>query len=232
MKFPPPDNWQDFEKLTRALCADEWSDPQAQILGRQGQAQHGVDVVGWDYRNRRRLRVGVQCKRRSIADAEGNVSVIGVVTMCDVVDSLAMTESLSIPLDSFVLATTAQQDARLQEQLASLSLARKPARKTTCPDVRRARWSDTPSRSQASMTSSMPAMARNGRSAIRSRPRHPRADPLNRSSSLRVSISIQSTRPAALTCSARRASSGSRPPPLSQPTWLPLQNSTMSPAPA
>ncbi|MGE6335155.1 hypothetical protein [Stenotrophomonas sp. NPDC077659] len=125
MKFPPPDNWQDFEKLTRALCADEWSDPQAQILGRQGQAQHGVDVVGWDYRNRRRLRVGVQCKRRSIADAEGNVSVIGVVTMCDVVDSLAMTEPLSIPLDSFVLATTAQQDARLQEQLASLSLARK-----------------------------------------------------------------------------------------------------------
>lgn len=125
MMFPPTDNWQDFEKITRALCADEWSDPQAYILGRQGQAQHGVDVLGWDFRNRRRLRVGVQCKRRSIANADGSVSSIGIVTMKDIVDSLALTESLSIPLDLFVLATTSQQDAPLQEDLADFNLARR-----------------------------------------------------------------------------------------------------------
>jgi len=45
--------------------------------------------------------------------------------MRDVADSLAMTESLNVPLDSFVLATTAQQDAPLQEELAEFNLARR-----------------------------------------------------------------------------------------------------------
>ncbi|WP_159091928.1 hypothetical protein [Stenotrophomonas sp. ZAC14D2_NAIMI4_7] len=45
--------------------------------------------------------------------------------MKDIVESLALTESLSTPLDLFVLATTSQQDAPLQEKLAAFNLNRR-----------------------------------------------------------------------------------------------------------
>lgn len=125
MQFPPPENWQDFERLTRAVCVFEWGEPDAEILGRPGQAQHGVDVLGWDTRYGRRRRVGVQCKRRSMADADGKTLCGGAVTMDDIKNALKMAEALSLGLDSFVLATTALRDARLQEQIAAFNETRR-----------------------------------------------------------------------------------------------------------
>jgi hypothetical protein len=124
LDFPPPSNWQDFERLTRALCQIEWGDNEVQILGRPGQPQHGVDVVGWDHRGLPRSRVAVQCKRRSQSDAAGEILAGGLVDMNDVTASLKAAENLSPSLNLLVIATTASQDTGFQQQVDTLSASR------------------------------------------------------------------------------------------------------------
>lgn len=125
LDFPPPTNWQDFERLTRSLCKDEWLDHDAETVGRAGQTQHGVDVVGWDYRHPSRRRTGVQCKRRSQTGIDGSVLSGGLVSMDDITDSLKQAVKLSVRLESFALATTAHQDARLQQEVAAFNVTRR-----------------------------------------------------------------------------------------------------------
>ena len=59
-QYPPPKNWQDFEKLCRDLWREIWRDPNTQKNGRSGQDQHGVDVYGRP--NEGEKWAGVQCK--------------------------------------------------------------------------------------------------------------------------------------------------------------------------
>ena len=124
LDFPPPSNWQDFERLTRALCQVEWGDSEVQTLGRPGQVQHGVDVVGWDYRKFPRSRAAVQCKRRSQSNATGEILAGGLVEICDITESLEAAKELSPSLELFVIATTASQDTRFQQQVDTLSESR------------------------------------------------------------------------------------------------------------
>lgn len=124
LDFPPPSNWQDFERLTRALCQVEWGDNEVQMLGRRGQAQHGVDVVGWDYRGHHRSRAAVQCKQRSQCDATGEMLAGGLVDMSDIDASLKAAKNLKPPLNVLIVATTASQDSGLQQQVDTLSASR------------------------------------------------------------------------------------------------------------
>jgi transcriptional regulator with XRE-family HTH domain len=59
-----PKTAEDFEALTRALFARLHDDPHADLYGRSGQSQGGVDVLCKDREGR---RIGVQCKL-SVAD--------------------------------------------------------------------------------------------------------------------------------------------------------------------
>ena len=44
--IPKPENWQDFERQCHVLFQCIWGDPHAQLNGRRGQPQHGVDIFG------------------------------------------------------------------------------------------------------------------------------------------------------------------------------------------
>src|SRR5687768_13482569 len=58
----PLPQWEGaFEALMLRLFREVWNDPSAQLIGRRGQEQAGVDVHGED-RARDTGSVGVQCK--------------------------------------------------------------------------------------------------------------------------------------------------------------------------
>jgi hypothetical protein len=106
VSIPPPSNWQDFERNIRLLFEYSLGDPHTQNNGRQGQAQHGVDVYG------RRgggngLLVGVQCKGKD-ADYGGEVSEV------ELRDEVKKSEAFQPALNEFILVTTAPDDAKIQ----------------------------------------------------------------------------------------------------------------------
>lgn len=67
--FQPPLYWQQVEELCTTLLTEVYSVPNAQQVGRPGQAQHGVDVFG---KSSRYGRIGIQCKRLADLDENGN----------------------------------------------------------------------------------------------------------------------------------------------------------------
>ncbi len=107
VSFPPPKDWQAFERLARLLFEQSLSDPGVQTNGRSGQRQHGVDVYG------RRGGgdgpfVGVQCKGKD-SDYHGTVSER------ELSEEVEKTKRFKPELREFILTTTAPNDAKLQE---------------------------------------------------------------------------------------------------------------------
>lgn len=116
LQIPPPKNWQTFEDLLQALFAAIWEDPNTQKNGRQGQAQHGVDVFGSPGRNHARVE-GVQAKGKD----EG----YGAKAAPQEVDrELAKAEAFQPRLSHWTFATTAPSDAHLQAHARKLSAQR------------------------------------------------------------------------------------------------------------
>src|SRR3546814_3619276 len=74
--FQPPLLWQQFEELTVGMLREVYDVPNAQGYGRPGQAQNGVDVYG---RSRHGM-IGIQCKRFSDLDENGNPYPGGPIT--------------------------------------------------------------------------------------------------------------------------------------------------------
>lgn len=107
LQILPPKDWGRFEDLCRTLFAAVWGDPYAQKNGRTGQPQHGVDIWG---------RAGgahagthcVQCKG-------GDANYGGKVTIAEFDAELAKAEHFRPEPAYWILATTAPQDAALQE---------------------------------------------------------------------------------------------------------------------
>jgi len=111
-RIAPPRNWQDFEKLCADIWRRVWNDPNTQLNGRQGQTQHGVDIVGRI--NGAGGYVGVQCKGR---DAD-----LGrVLTIDELRRETTKARLFSPPLTHFVIATTAPNDARLQSEARAIT---------------------------------------------------------------------------------------------------------------
>lgn len=105
LQFPPPKDWQAFERLCADLWAEIWKDPNTQANGRTGQPQHGVDVFGrpncgMDY-------AGVQCKGK-----EGNYRQ--PLTEKDLREEIAKAKSFAPAIKTFILATTASRDQNIQ----------------------------------------------------------------------------------------------------------------------
>ncbi len=59
-QLPAPADWQAFERFIHELFGSEWKDPRAQLNGRSGQPQAGVDVFGTNASTGG--LEGVQCK--------------------------------------------------------------------------------------------------------------------------------------------------------------------------
>jgi tetratricopeptide (TPR) repeat protein len=114
VSIPPPSNWQDFERNTRLMFEYSLRDPHTQNNGRQGQAQHGVDVFGRRGGGNGPL-VGVQCKGKDADYGEA-------VTEAELYGEVRKSESFKPPLREFILATTAPDDAKIQETARLLEL--------------------------------------------------------------------------------------------------------------
>ncbi len=105
----PPRDWQDFEDLCCDLWRCLWNDPGAQLHGRQGHAQTGVDVFGrgegggWE---------GVQCKQT------GRGKRLSAATIRREAEAARGFEP---ELTRFILATTAPRDPALQKTVRKLN---------------------------------------------------------------------------------------------------------------
>jgi hypothetical protein len=109
--FQPPLLWQQFEELCTALLTEVYDVPNAQQVGRPGQAQHGVDVFGT---SRRYGQIGIQCKRLADLDSNGNPYPGGPISRAflrgEADTALGFTPDLSL----WILATTARRDTKVQ----------------------------------------------------------------------------------------------------------------------
>jgi hypothetical protein len=102
-----PQHWQEFETITRDAMAQKWSNPNLQKNGRSGQAQNGVDIFGADEIGR---NVGIQCKRHQ-----------SPLKMSTIKEEIENAEGFEPPLTTLFIATTADHDAPLQQQVRKLS---------------------------------------------------------------------------------------------------------------
>jgi len=106
LQIDPPKNWEDFEELCCDLWRELWGDPHTRMHGRRGQPQHGVDIYGqpgggpeW---------AGVQCKGK-------NRGLSKQLTEKEIKDEVCKTDDFNVRLSSFVIATTASRDVKLQK---------------------------------------------------------------------------------------------------------------------
>jgi hypothetical protein len=115
-QLPPPADWQNFERLAHALFSAVWNDPRAQLHGRAGQAQGGVDVYGTN--STTGGLEGVQCKGK---DGRFGHSVDTDELEAEVAKALTFTPALS----HYYLVTTGPADAAVQQAARDITAAHK-----------------------------------------------------------------------------------------------------------
>lgn len=117
--FQPPLDWQQFEELTRGLV-DQLYNTQSSMIGRSGQSQDGVDIYA---RTQYVGHLGVQCKRLSIRDDNNNLLANAVISPAMLKEEAEIALNFRPSLDTWVLATTAKRDARIQKSARNLTEA-------------------------------------------------------------------------------------------------------------
>jgi hypothetical protein len=98
-----------FEEFCLVLWKRILNDPNAQLNGRRGQRQKGVDLFG--RRDGIGEWVGVQCKVRTD----------GTLSTADIVEDVEKAKHFNPRLSELVFATTAKRDQALQEFVRNLS---------------------------------------------------------------------------------------------------------------
>ena len=153
--YQPPLLWQQFEDFAVQLLTEVYDVPAAQLYGRHGQAQHGVDVYG---RSRRHGLIAMQCKRVSGLDANNQPVPGGAISRKFFFDEAKAMESFPHEISIWILLTTARRDTRVQgyaEELNARWAKRGTARTATVwswddcvshlnsyPDLRKRYYSD------------------------------------------------------------------------------------------
>jgi tetratricopeptide (TPR) repeat protein len=104
--IPEPKNWQDFERLCYDLYRRMSKTSDAEMNGRQGQPQAGVDVYGTDRVENR--FVGVQCKGK---DQGYGAELTGTELRAEIEKA----KTFDPPVDVFIVATTAPNNIKIQQ---------------------------------------------------------------------------------------------------------------------
>lgn len=117
----PPNYWQDFEKLTQDIAKIKWKDDYAERHGREGQAQGGIDVYGYNYVANE--HTGIQCKKRAFKSKPSHESPSNTLTKSEIDQELANLRGSKHQLDRFIIATSGPRDAHLQNHVAKLNQA-------------------------------------------------------------------------------------------------------------
>jgi hypothetical protein len=116
--FQPPLYWQQFEDLTEGVFRIVFNDPRPTKIGRPGQAQHGVDVIG--HQDGVGKLIGIQCKRMDERDENNEPYPGGKVFRKVLKSEIEIARGFSPSLDSWILATTAKRDANIQSHSLEL----------------------------------------------------------------------------------------------------------------
>lgn len=115
-ELPAPRRWQELESLAFDVYGRLWKTTDAELHGRTGQPQSGVDVYGT---NRvEGLFTGVQCKGKD-SDYSGQLTEVELRAEVD------KALSFSPPLDVYVVLTTAPNDASIQKVARDITVAHK-----------------------------------------------------------------------------------------------------------
>ena len=109
-QIPKPTDEQTFERCNEVLWRCILNDPTAQIYGRRGQRQHGVDILGYRDGDPEQP-VGIQCKLR------GEGRTLGEDEVRKEVEKALTFER---PLTEYIIATTAPDDVGLQNLASEL----------------------------------------------------------------------------------------------------------------
>lgn len=112
IQLPPPRSWEEFEGLAFQLWKSIWFDHNAQLHGRHGQPQSGVDIYGRPFAQSH--WEGVQCKGKDRLTRKK-------VTVDELRDEAGRAASFTPQIASFVLATTAPRDAAIQAEAARMT---------------------------------------------------------------------------------------------------------------
>jgi hypothetical protein len=122
LNFPPPIDDPAFERLMAQLAQPVLNAQTVNLNGRQGQAQHGVDVSVLLPDD---TYAGIQCKLTTKA-----------LTIATVKEEIAKAQDYKPTLSRFIVATTAPSDAPLQQASCpsspSSSKCGTGARSTSC----------------------------------------------------------------------------------------------------
>lgn len=116
--LPAPADWQAFERLTRDLFSSVWADPRAQLNGRTGQPQAGVDVFGTNLLTGG--LEGAQCKGK---DARYGHSV----TVDELQDEVKKALTFTPRLTHYYLVTSGVADVKVQEAARCINEAHSQA---------------------------------------------------------------------------------------------------------
>lgn len=116
--FQPPLYWQQFEELCTGLLTEVYGVPNAQQVGRPGQAQDGVDVIGTSARYG---KIGIQCKRLSDRDKNNNPYPGGPITRAFLRNAADDALGFKWDLNLWILATTARRDTKVQAWVEELN---------------------------------------------------------------------------------------------------------------
>jgi tetratricopeptide (TPR) repeat protein len=107
LQLPPPADWPAFERITRRVFARLLDDPLTQLNGRSGQDQHGIDILARRIDGR---YVGIQCKLKDQLANDRDLKLSQFRS-----EVLAARDQFKPSVGTFILATTAANDAELQE---------------------------------------------------------------------------------------------------------------------
>jgi hypothetical protein len=109
VKLPVPKDWNEFEDIVASAIISLRPITPSQRFGRQGQAQHGVDILFEDFMCR---MTGVQCKN------------VETLTLGEINAEISKAESYDPHLESYVFAVTFPRDAKIHKQINLLSVDR------------------------------------------------------------------------------------------------------------
>lgn len=110
-QLPAPKSWEEFEMLCCDLFRCVWQDPGTQRNGRTGQPQHGVDVFGRP--NQGIGYAGVQARNK--------IQLPTGLNTAELFEEVDKAKSFAPPLTKFILATTAPNDAKIQQEARLLT---------------------------------------------------------------------------------------------------------------
>ncbi len=121
--YLPPQNWQDFETLMKGVIDVIWQQDGWQLYGRPGQSQSGIDLYGYDNKNR---FTGIQCKKKNQTDSEGILLTNSLLTRELIETEIRSAEKIDNPsIKRYIFTTTSSRDTNIQDLIREINHKRK-----------------------------------------------------------------------------------------------------------